>query len=110
MMIRFHLYKVWLIEPKDKLYQWMEMSSQLLAHSETLFITDDIVADENLDKRRQSLLELAISGRHRNHCLWSLHNLTLRYLTISEGRPRLYLLGIQKKGQILKWCMMKTMC
>ena len=46
--------------------------SQLLAHSETLFIIDDIIADESLDKRRQSLLELAISGRHRNHYLWML--------------------------------------
>ena len=44
----------------------------MLAHSETLFIIDDIIADESLDKRRQSLLELAISGRHRNHYLWML--------------------------------------
>ena len=55
--------KVWLIEPKNSLYQWIENLSQLLAHSETLFIIDDI------DKRRQSLLELAISGRHRGHYL-----------------------------------------
>ena len=64
--------KVWLVEPKDRLYQWIEKLSQLLAHSETLFIIDDIIADESLDKRRQSLLELAISGRHRNHYLWML--------------------------------------
>ena len=64
--------KVWLIEPKDKLYQWVEKLSQLLARLKTLFIVDDIIADEGLDKRRQSLLELAISGRHRNHYLWLL--------------------------------------
>ena len=46
--------------------------SQLLARSETLFIIDDIIADEGLDKKRQSLLELAISGRHRDHYLWLL--------------------------------------
>ena len=46
-----------------------EKLSQLLARSETLFIIDDIIADENLYKRRQSLLELAISGRHRDHYL-----------------------------------------
>ena len=46
--------------------------SQLLACLETLFIIDDIIADEGLDKRRQFLLELAISGRHRNHYLWIL--------------------------------------
>ena len=64
--------KVWLIEPKDKLYQWIEKLSQLLARSETLFVIDDIIAGEGLDKKRQSLLELAISGRHRDHYLWSL--------------------------------------
>ena len=64
--------KVWLIEPKDKLCKWTEKLSQLLACSETLFIIDDIIADEGYNKRRKSLLELAISGRHRNHYLWLL--------------------------------------
>ena len=41
--------------------------SQLFAHSKTLFIIDDIIADEGLHKRRQPLLELAVSGRHRGH-------------------------------------------
>ena len=41
----------------------------LLARSATLFLIDDIIADEALDKRRQPLLELAISGRHRQHSL-----------------------------------------
>ena len=45
----------------------------MLACSEVLFITDDIIADEGLDKRRQSeLFELTISGRHRDHYLWLL--------------------------------------
>ena len=64
--------KVWLIEPKNKLYKWTEKLWQLLAHSETLFIIDDIVADEGLHKRRQPLLQLAISGRHRGHYVWLL--------------------------------------
>ena len=38
-------------------------------------MTDDIIADETLDKRRQPLLELAISGRHRGHSLWLLTQL-----------------------------------
>ena len=61
--------KVWLIEPKEKLYQWVEKLSQLLACSETLFIIDYIIADQSLDKQRQSLLELATSGRHCDHYL-----------------------------------------
>ena len=46
--------KVWLVEPKNRLYQWIEKLSQLLARSETLFITDDIIADEGLDKKKGS--------------------------------------------------------
>ena len=34
----------------------------------TLFIIEDIIADESLDKWRQSLLEIYISGSNRNHC------------------------------------------
>ena len=33
---------------------------------------DGIITDEALNKRRQPLLELAISGRHRVHSLWLL--------------------------------------
>ena len=60
------------MQPKDKLYQWTEKLPQWLARSETLFIIDDIIANEGLDRRRQSLLELAISGRHHDHYLWLL--------------------------------------
>ena len=77
--------KVWLVEPKDKLYKWIEKLSQLLVCSKTLFIIDDIIADEGLDKRRQSLLELAISGRHRGHYLWLL---TQSYSAIPKNLRR----------------------
>ena len=39
---------------------------------EVLFIIDDIIANNDLDKRRQPLLELSISGRHQGHYLWLL--------------------------------------
>ena len=42
----------------------------MLACSETLFIIDDIIANDCLDKRRQLLLELAISGRHDSQYVW----------------------------------------
>ena len=64
--------KVWLVDPKDKLYQWIEKLSQLLRFLEVLFIIDDIIADGNLDKKRQLLLELPISGRNPHHYLWLL--------------------------------------
>ena len=79
--------KTWLIRPKDiiyvklqcgkavpfnRLYNWIKILSQLLARSETLFIIDGIIADEDLVEKRQPILELAISGRHRDHYLWLL--------------------------------------
>ena len=71
--------------PKDKLYDWIEKCLQLLASSETLFIIDEIVADEALDKQRQYLLDLAISGRHPNHYLWLL---TQSYSAIPKNLRR----------------------
>ena len=60
------------IEPGNNLYYLIEKISNLLAGSVTLFLIDDIIDDEALDKRRQPLLELAISGRRRGHSLWLL--------------------------------------
>ena len=61
-----------LIEPDNNLYYLIEKINNLLTGSKTLFLIDDIIADEALNKRRQPLLELAISGRHRQHSLWLL--------------------------------------
>ena len=60
------------IEPGNQLYYLIEKISNLLAGSITLFLIDDIIADETLDKHCQPLLELTISGRHRGHSLWLL--------------------------------------
>ena len=51
------------IEPVNQLYYLIEKISDLSAGSATLFLIDDIIADETLDKHHQPLLELAISGR-----------------------------------------------
>ena len=58
-----------LIKPVNNLYYWIEKIGNLLAGSKTLFLINDIIADETLDKRRQSVLDLAIPGRHRGHSL-----------------------------------------
>ena len=50
----------------------IEKISNLLAGSATLFWINNIIADEALNKHHQPLLELAISGRHRQHSLWLL--------------------------------------
>ena len=48
------------------MYDWVKKVGNLLAGYKTLFMID-IIADETLGKRRQPLLELAISGRHKGH-------------------------------------------
>ena len=40
------------IEPGNNLYYLIEKISNLLAGDKTLFLIDDIIADETLDKRR----------------------------------------------------------
>ena len=62
----------WLVNPIDNLYQWIKKLSESLRFLEVLFIIDDIIANKELDKRRQLLLELSISGRHQGHYLWLL--------------------------------------
>ena len=49
------------IEPGNQLYYLIEKISKLFAGDKTLFLIDDIIANETLDKHRQPLLELAIS-------------------------------------------------
>ena len=86
--------KVWLIEPKISLYQWIQKLSELLRFLKVLFFIDDLIANKDLDKRRQPLLELSISGRHRGDYLWLL---TQSYL----GMPKK--LREQAKD-IFVWC------
>ena len=45
------------IEPGNQLYYLIEKISNLLAGDKTLFLIDDIIANETLDKRCQTLLE-----------------------------------------------------
>ena len=84
------------IEPGDQLYYLIEKISNPLAGSVTLFLIDDIIADEALNKCRQPLLELVISGRHRGHSLWLL---TLPFLIISGDRQKCSTFGILRTEQ-----------
>ena len=47
--------KVWLVDPKDNLYQWIEKLSQLLSGLETLFIIEAVS------------VRIIYLGRHRGH-------------------------------------------
>ena len=74
-----------LIEPEDRLHDWIKKISGFCAGYKTLFLIDDIIADNSLDKKRQPLLDLATSGRHRNHSLWLL---TQSYTAIPKDLRR----------------------
>ena len=73
------------IEPGNQLYYLIEKISNLLVGSVTLFLINDIIANETLDKHCQPLLELAISGRHRGHSLWLL---TQSYIAVPNNIRR----------------------
>ena len=70
---------LWRIEPKDRIYQWVERLPLISGRSETLFIIDDIITDETLDAWRQCLLELANSDRYCKHYYGCLDSLILSY-------------------------------
>ena len=57
---------------KGSLIQYIKTLSNLLAKETSLFIIDDCIADDALDKTRSELLALATSGRHKEHTLWFL--------------------------------------
>ena len=59
--------------------------SELLRFLEVLFIIDDTISNESLDKRRQPPLELSISGRDLGHYLLLL---TQSYSAISKNLRR----------------------
>ena len=84
---------VFCFEPKGNLFEFIEKLSTLFSGEETLFIVDDVIADETLDKRRNPLLELAISGRRRKHSLWLL---TQSYTAIPKNLRR-------QKKQLFVW-------
>ena len=84
---------IFCVEPKDRLFDWVKQLSQIFDGEETLFIVDDIIADETLDKKRQPLVELAISGRHKKHSLWLL---TQSYTAIPKNLRR-------QKKQLFFW-------
>ena len=42
---------VWLVDPRDNLYQWIKKLSELLRFLEVLFLIDDIKVNKDLDKR-----------------------------------------------------------
>lgn len=64
---------VFCIDPgKGSLIKCIDKFSEELAKETSLFIIDDCIADEALDKTRSELVALATSGRHKEHSMWFL--------------------------------------
>ena len=87
------------IEPGNQLYHLIEKISNLLTGDKTLFLIDNIIAHETLDKRHQLLLELAISGRHRSHSLWLLTQSYTAVLNNIRRQEKCFTFGILKTEQ-----------
>ena len=85
---------IYLIDLKHcDLFDYIKYFGQKFESAATLFILDDIIADEKLDKRRNPLLDLAVSGRHQQHSLWFL---TQSYTAIPKNLRR-------QKKQLFVW-------
>ena len=90
------------IEPGNQLYYLIKKISHFLTGDTTLFLIDDIIVDETLDKRRQPLLELAISGRHRGHSLWLLtQSYTAKMLYVWYSKNRTDLNTIHEENDVI---------
>ena len=57
---------------KGKLNEWIKLFKNTLKGHQTLFIIDDCSAEDEINKKRDALSELAFSSCHRNHSLWVL--------------------------------------
>ena len=66
---------------EGKLNEWIRLFKGMLKGHQTLFIIDDCSAESKINKKRDALLELAFSSRHRNHSSWVL---TQKYNSISK--------------------------
>ena len=77
----------------------MEKTGNLLDGSKNLFLINNIIADEILDKRRNSLLDLAISRKHKGHSLWLLtQSYTAVPLNIRRQTKMLHIWYLKKRG------------
>ena len=63
---------IYTIKPGDELIKCIDWISREARGKKTLFIVDDCIGKDDLNKTRGPLFELAISVRHRKHSLWFL--------------------------------------
>ena len=70
-----------------------------LDRMETLFLIDNIITNEMLDKQKMPMLELAASERHKDHLLWLLMQLyTAVPMNIRRQAKMLYVWHPKEQG------------
>ena len=75
----------WFPDKEDQFQYAIKASWEILGKkdkSQVLFLIDDSIAEEGIDKKRSSLTKLACSGRHNNSC--SLWMLTQAYVAVPK--------------------------
>ena len=85
-----NLSRKWILDDKNvfivcdvegKLNEWIKLFKNTLKGHQTLFIINDCSTEDEINKKRDALSELAFSSRHRDHSLWVL---TQKYNSVSK--------------------------
>ena len=71
--------EVYIVDPGDRLQEYLRAFFLLFAGESTLYIVDDCSAKRDLTKKKDMLSELAFSGRHASQSVWVL---TQKYNTV----------------------------
>ena len=64
--------EVYVIDPGERLHDWLRALYQVFQGDPTLYIIDDCSASKALTKKKDMLSELAFSGRHAKQSVWVL--------------------------------------
>ena len=64
--------EVYLVNPGERLHDWLEVFFRQFAGEPTLFIIDDCSAKAAMTQKKHMLSELAFSGRHADCSVWVL--------------------------------------
>ena len=62
--------EVYIFDPGHRLHEWLKELYNTFQGSPTLYIIDDMSASKALTKKKDTLSELAFSGRHAQQSIW----------------------------------------
>ena len=94
--------EVFVLDPGERLYDYLRAFYQVFQGEQTLFIIDDCSASEALTKKKDMLSVLAFSGRHADQSVWVLtqkYNAVLKDL-LEQTRCLFH----YRQGNSGRWC------